>query len=102
MVLRTCGTDRRCGQRAQDGLDITRRETSGGMTDEWTIFAVKNRGQRRIHRQIIEDRSERPLKLRFAGRFTVIYLCCGRNARIVATQYPQFNENEGNMLILAD
>jgi hypothetical protein len=41
------------------------------VTDERTVFAVEDGGQRRIYRQIIEDRGERSLKLRFAGRFTV-------------------------------
>jgi hypothetical protein len=71
LILRACRSDRGCGQRSQDGLDITRRETSGGVTDERTVFAVEDGGQRRIYRQIIEDRGERSLKLRFAGRFTV-------------------------------
>ncbi len=71
LILRGYRGDRGCGQRAQDGLNIARREASGGVTDERTVFAVKDGGQRRIHWQIIEDRSERPVKLGFPGRFTV-------------------------------
>jgi hypothetical protein len=69
LVLGAGRHDRWCGQRAQDGLHNARREPPRGVTDERTVFAVKNGGKRRIDRQVVEDRSERPLKLRFAGRF---------------------------------
>lgn len=72
------------------------------MSDEGTVFAVKNGGQGRIHRQIIEDRSERPLQLGFGRRFTVRSGLCRchfslvmRSVRIVAMHRWQFNEKPG-------
>jgi hypothetical protein len=65
------------------------------MADEGTILAMKDSRQRRVHRQIVQDRSERPLKLGFGGRFAVLSRRCHeallmRTCGIVAMLLGQF------------
>ena len=76
LILCACRHERRRGQRTKDGLHIAGVEPSGGMADEGTVFTVKDRRDRGVYRQVVEDRGERPLELGFAGRFTVLSRRC--------------------------
>lgn len=51
------------GERADDGLDIARREASMDLRGQRTLFLVDNRHQRGLGRQSVEDGSEGALEM---------------------------------------
>lgn len=78
-------------------MHVAGRKATSRMAGQRTVFAMKDRGQRRIDGQFVQHRRQRPLELCFRGWFAVRSCGCHQSvlecdARIVATRASQFNE----------